>query len=514
MRDFLRAQRGQYSLLPPSIEEWLPENHLARFVVEAVEMLNLESIYGAYGKRGSTPYDPKLLLSLLFYGYATGVFSSRKLEQASYDSVAFRYICGNHHPDHDTIATFRKRFLPQLQELFVQILLLAQEMGFGKVGQLNIDGTKIKANASKHHAMSYDRIQQLEAQYKAEIKRLLTLAEQADQEDQELDIPAELARREDRLTRLREARKVLEQRAQADYERAQEEYEQKMADRKNKEQRTGRKPSGRPPQEPDPTVDAKLQYNFTDEESRIMKTKDGFDQCYNAQAAVTDDMLVAATHLSNAPNDKEQLEPVLDALNDLAGRVDKVTADTGYFSAKNIEMAWERNMDPHIATGRQEHNEWLNEQLNQTTVPTELPEDATAKERMAHKLRTKQGKEIYRKRKMTVEPVFGIIKEAMGFRRFLLRGLEQVQSEWTLVCMSYNLKRLFNLKTQRDRSVQSAQKAGNQQKKAQKTAIEGAFGGQLDQMRHLASQWLISIRHCNASQHLQFVAVTNSPTGC
>lgn len=514
MRKFITAQRGQYSLLPPSIEEWLPENHLARFVAEAVEMLDLHSIYRAYGKSGSAAYDPKLLLGLLFYGYATGVFSSRKLEQASYDSVAFRYICGNQHPDHDTIATFRKRFLPELQGLFVQILLLAQEMGFGKVGQVNIDGTKINANASKHHAMSYKRIKELEAQYEEEVKRLMGLAQEADLGEQELDIPAELSRREERLSRLREARQVLEQRAQADYECRKKAYDEKMAERKKKEQQTGRKPGGRPPKAPSPQTSPKSQYNFTDEESRIMKGKDGFAQCYNAQAAVTNDMLVAAAHLSNAPNDKEQLRPVLDALGAQARKVEKAAADTGYFSEKNIALAQGRGIDPYIATGRQPHNQWLNSQLDKPAGQAGLPENATAKERMAHKLRTKQGKAIYRQRKMTVEPVFGIIKEAMGFRRFSLRGLEQARSEWAFVCMSYNLKRLFNLKTQRDKSAQAAQKAGNQQKNVVQATNLGFFFSKLAELAHAASQPLLCTRGYGYPYRHDFVLVPSSPTGC
>ena len=514
MREFITAKRGQYSLLPASIEEWLPETHLARFVVEAVEMLDLSSIYRVYGVTGSKPYDPKLLVGLLFYGYATGVFSSRKLEAGSYDSVAFRYICGNEHPDHDTIATFRKRFLKELEGLFVQILLLAQEMGFGKVGQINVDGTKLNANASKHHAMSYDRIRQLEAQYESEVKRLLELASDADQNDQELDIPAELARRDHRLARLREARKVLEQRAQADYEAKKQEYDQKMAQRKEQEQQRGKKPGGKAPQAPSPEVDPKSQYNFSDEESRIMKTKDGFNQCYNAQAAVTNDMLVAASYVSAQPNDKEQLEPVLDAIPAQAGKVEQVAADTGYFSEKNIGIAQNRNIDPHIATGRQPHNQWLTQQLDKTPHPSALPQDATPKERMAHKLRTDEGKEVYRQRKMTVEPVFGIIKETMGFRRFSLRGLEQVRGEWSLVCMSYNLKRLFTLKIQREKSVQTAQNPENQPKNNSQNEILAAFFHKLTEGLHTASQFLPSMRLHRASHHQTFRYAACSPTGC
>ena len=227
MRKFITADRHQISLLPPSIEEWLPENHLARFVVEVVEELDLSKINTAYSKTGAPPYDPKMMLSLLFYGYATGVFSSRKLEKATYDSVAFRFMCGNYHPDHDSIATFRKRFLGELNNLFVQILLLAQQMGFARIGNVNVDGTKMKANASKHHAMSYDRIKKLESQLKEEVNKLLDLAQTADEEEMELDIPEEIQRRKARLEKLKEAKQVLEQRAAQRYEEEKESSRQR-----------------------------------------------------------------------------------------------------------------------------------------------------------------------------------------------------------------------------------------------------------------------------------------------
>lgn len=222
MRDFIRANRNQISLLPPSIDEWLPENHLARFVVEVVEELDLTKLYKVYGKTGRPPYDPKLMLGMLFYGYSTGVFSSRKLEQSTYDSVAMHYVWGNYHPDHDSIATFRRRFIEELDALFVQILLIAQQMGFAKVGNVNVDGTKIQANASRHHAMSYDRIKKLELLLQEEVSKLLELAEQADEDELGLDIPTEIERRENRLEKLKEAKTVLKHRAQVKYEEEKE----------------------------------------------------------------------------------------------------------------------------------------------------------------------------------------------------------------------------------------------------------------------------------------------------
>lgn len=513
MGKFIEADRHQYSLLPAAIDDWLPQNHLARFVVEAVEMLDLSAIYACYGARGGRAYGPKLMVSLLFYGYATGVFSSRKLEAASYDSVAFRYICGNHHPDHDTIATFRKQFLAELEGLFVQILLMARELGFGHVGQLNIDGTKIQANASKHSAMSYEYLQKLESQYQAEVARLLSLAEAEDQSARELDIPAEVARREERLLRLREAREVLQARAQADYEAKQAEYEAKVAARKEKEEQSGKKPRGPAPKPPTPEVDPKSQYNFTDSESRIMKTKDGFEQCYNAQAAVTNDMLVAATHLSNQPNDKEQLEPTLAAIPETAGEVKVATADTGYFSQANIRIAQRAGIDPYIATGRQPHNQWLTRKLDPASDQASEPETASLspKQRMAQKLSTPEGKERYRHRKMTVEPVFGIIKEVMGFRRFSLRGEQQAKGEWSLVCTAYNLKRLFNLILQREKSVQATE---NDPKKDQNHPDKRQICQFLHTAIHRAANPIRSLCRHRPSHHQQARGITISPTGC
>ncbi len=454
MRKFITADRHQISLLPPSIEEWLPENHLARFVVEVVEELDLSSIKASYGKTGGAPYAPQLMLGLLFYGYATGVFSSRKLEQASYDSVAFRFICGNHHPDHDSIATFRKRFLGELNKLFVQILILAQQMGFAKIGNVNIDGTKMKANASKHHAMSYDRIKKLEAQLKEEVNKLLDLAKTADEEEIDLDIPEEIQRREDRLKKLKEAKQVIEQRAAKRYEEEKEVYDEKIKERELKEKQTGKKPRGRAPKAPQEEPLPKDQYNFTDPQSRIMKTSNGFDQCYNGQAAVNDEMLIVGAYANAHCNDKKELIPTLDAIDESLGKIDTATADNGYFSESNIEQVQSREIDPHVAAGGDKHNQWLKDYL-ESVKEDKLPdpnqilvesEPTSAKEKMRRKLKTDEGKEIYRKRKMTVEPVFGIIKEIMGFRRFSLRGEQKINGEWLLVCTAYNLKRLFNLK--------------------------------------------------------------------
>ena len=336
---FRQVDRKTLYLMPPSMNDWLPEGHLARFIIEIVGQLNLTAIKSAYAGRGSKAHHPEMLLALLFYGYATGVFSSRKLEQATYDSVAFRYIAANNHPDHDTIATFRKRFLPELAPLFVQILLIAQQMGCLKLGKVSLDGTKIKANASKHQALSWKYANELEAQLEAEVAELLRQAEEADSSEAPpdgLDLPAELARRKERLAAIARAKAEIERRAAERHAREQAEYEHKLAERKAKEQNTGRKRQGKEPKPPEPGPRDKDQVNLTDDESRIMPVPGGgFDQCYNAQAGVdVDSMLIVSQHLSQHPNDKLEIVPALAALTALPetlGTVDGVLADAGYF---------------------------------------------------------------------------------------------------------------------------------------------------------------------------------------
>lgn len=446
---FRQVDRKTLFLLPPSIDDWLPEGHLARFVVEIVEQLDLTAIKSNYAGRGSKAHHPAMLLALLFYGYATGIFSSRKLERATYDSVAFRYIAANDHPDHDTIANFRKRFLPELPSLFVQILLVAQQMGILKMGKVSLDGTKIKANASKHRALSWQYACKLEAQLKAEVQDLLRQAEEADRTDvpDGLDIPAELTRRKERLVAIAKAKAEIEQRATARQAAEQAEYEKKLAERKGKEQKTGKKPRGKQPQPPVSGPQGKDQVNLTDEESRIMPVSGGgFEQCYNAQASVdVETMLIVAPHLSQNPNDKLEIEPALAALTALPeslGTVDTLLADAGYFSATNVDHCLAHKALPYISAGRDTHNPTLEERFAE---PAPLPDDADSVTQMKHRLKTRDGRALYAKRKSTVEPVFGIIKAVMGFRQFLLRGVESVRKEWDLVCMAWNLKRMHAL---------------------------------------------------------------------
>ncbi len=447
--NFVECDRETLYLLPPSVQDWLPEGHLARFVVEIVEQLDLRSLKESFAGRGSQPYNPEMLLALLFYGYATGVFSSRKLERNTYDSVAFRFIAANTHPDHDTIANFRRRFLPQLKALFVEILLIARQMEVLKLGSVSLDGSKVKANASRHKALSYDHACKLEAQLKSEVAELLKKAEAADRADipDGMSIPEELERREKRLAAIAEAKAEIERRASERHAREHAAYEKKVAERAEKEKTTGKKAKGKKPKPPKPGPNAKDQVNLTDEESRIMPVSDGgFEQAYNVQAGVdTATKLIVATHITQQPNDKQELKPTLDnlaALPKVLGTVTEMIADSGYFSEANVSECEGQEITPYIAVGRDQHNQSLWDRFRE---PPPLPDDADSVTRMKHRLRTAAGKAVYALRKVTSEPVFGIIKEAMGFRSFLLRGYEAVQGEWNLVCMAWNIKRLHAL---------------------------------------------------------------------
>jgi len=450
MSNFRPIDRQTSFLLPPSVDEWLPEKHLARFVVELIDDLDVSAMSGAYRGSGSASYHPRLLLGILVYGYATGVFSSRKLERATYDSVAFRFIAANDHPDHDTIATFRRRFLKEIEGLFVQLLLLAREMGMLKMGTVALDGTKIHANASKHSALSYEHAGKIEAQLKAEVAELLAKAEAADQSaaPDGMSIPDELARREDRLQKIAAARAKIEARAKERFEREQAEHQAKLAAREAKEKTTGKKPGGKPPEPPVEGPRPTDQINLTDEDSRIMPISGGgFEQCYNAQAVVAEgSLLVVATNVVQAPNDKQQLEPMLAKINALPkdlGKADVMLGDNGYFSAANVTACVAAEIEPLLAMGRDSHHPSLSERFADAP-PT--PENPTPVEAMAHRLQTPEGKKLYALRKHTPEPVFGIIKSVLGFRQFLLRGLDKVSGEWTLVTMAWNVKRMFALK--------------------------------------------------------------------
>lgn len=430
--------------------EALAPDHLARFVVDSVAQLDLSRIYGQYAPIGGEAIAPEILLGLLFYGYATGVFSSRKIEKATYESIPFRYLAGGVHPDHDTIANFRKTFLAEIQELFVQILLVAQAAGVLRLGNLSLDGSKIHADASKSHALSYGRLVELEAELKQEVQELLSLGEQADQGEATLPeglvLEDELSLRQARLVNLTQARKVLEERASERYAAEKAEYEAKMKERTRKARKRHHKPKGRPPKAPEPGPRDKDQYNFTDPDSRIMKnsTNDGFDQHYNVQVAADQESLLIVAHaLSNHPNDKQEALPTLKAMPVEIGTPNAVAMDNGYFSETNIQDCEDLGIEPYIATGREPHHlDWHTFFQQQSKPPAD---EASPIVKMAYKLQTEIGQEIYRLRKCTVEPIIGIIKEILGFRQFSLRGLAAAAGEWGLVCLAFNLKRLHRL---------------------------------------------------------------------
>ncbi len=448
MSNFRLIDRETGFLMPPSVDEWLPKRHLARFVVEIIGQLDLGAMTSRYRGSGEKSYHPELLLGLIVYGYATGVFSSRKLERATYDSVAFRFVAANEHPDHDTIANFRHRFIKQIEPLFVQVLALAREMGMLKLGTVALDGTKIHANASRHSALSYGHASKIEAQLHEEVARLLAQAEAADCADipDGMSIPEELARRTARLAAIAAAKARIEARAKERHAREQAEYEAKLA-KQDAKRAAGKKPRGRPLKAPVPGPLPTDQVNLTDDDSRIMPMPDGgFEQCYNAQAAVAaGSLLVVAADVTQATNDKQQVEPMLGklaGLPDALGKVEHLLADAGYFSEANVNACDAGGIEPVIATGREAHHPSL-EERHAPAPPA--PENSTPLAAMRHRLKTQEGKERYALRKQVVEPVFGIIKSALGFRQCLLRGLEQVRGEWRLVTLSWNIKRMFVL---------------------------------------------------------------------
>lgn len=450
MARFIPIQRDNDYLFPPSMSDWLPEHHLSRFVVEIVEQLDLKPMEKAYGTSGSDAFHPALLLSIMIYGYATGVFSSRKLEQATYDSVAFRFVAANTHPDHDTLNTFRKRFLKEIEALLVQVLLIAHAMNLFKLGNIALDGSKIKANASKHSALSYGHIKKLEEQLKGEVKKLMAMAEEANSEQtipDGMNLPEEIARREDRIKAIATAKTKIEERAKERHQQERAEYEAKVSKREEKAKQSVKPPPGNAPVAPTEGVRDGDQINLTDEESRIMKVSGGgFEQCYNAQLAVDmDSMLIVNTDTVQACNDKQQILPALErlaALPKALGKLDNLVADTGYCSEANVKACVEKNVTPLIAVSREEHHL---DPLARFTEPPPLKENATEMEKMRHQLQTKAGRAIYAQRKSTVEPVLGIVKSVLGFRQFSLRGLENVKGEMKLVAMAWNLKRMFVL---------------------------------------------------------------------
>lgn len=418
-------------LLPPSLREWMPEDHLAYFVSDVVDQLDLSAMDRIYGneKRGQPPYDPRMMTKLLVYAYCVGVFSSRRIERRLMEDIAFRVLAADNQPNFRTISDFRKIHLNALEGMFEQVLKIALEAGALKVGRVALDGTKMKANASKHKAMSYDRMKEKERDLRAEVKELMAQAEAADAEEDKRygdkrgdELPAELARRETRLKAIREAKRALEERARE--KAAAEAKEAKQAKPKDKDQ-----------------------YNFTDPESRIMKGPDGFLQGYNAQAAVEPMLqLIVGQTVTAATNDKQQLEPMIAVIEEQSGqRPEEILADSGYCSEKNLEVLEsaedpKRRIEGFIATERQKHDEY-----KELCPRGPLPAGASRVDRMRRKLKTKSGKAVYAARKTIVEPVFGQIKHARGFRQFLTRGIDKVRGEWSLVCLTHNVLKLYRL---------------------------------------------------------------------
>ncbi len=427
-------------LLPPSLREWLPEDHLSYFVSDLIDQLDLSQIEQHYEReeRGYPPYHPRMMTKVLVYGYCVGVFSSRRLEKRLSEDIAFRVLAAGNEPDFRTISEFRRIHLKALEGLFVQVLQLALKLGAMKLGRVAIDGTKIKANASKHKAMSYERMLREEQRLREEVKQLLAEAEQTDKDEDKRygrnrrgdELPAELGRREERLKRIAEAKKALDARARAEAEQKDQNSD------KNGRPGAGSKRGRRAAAQPKP----KAQHNFTDPESRIMKGPDGFVQAYNAQAAVEPALqLIVGQALSQQANDKQQLIPMIERVREQAGqKVQQVLADSGYYSEENLRKAAKKKVDLYVATGKQKHNQ---------PVPSSprgrIPKSATLVERMKRKLMSKAGQGIYARRKTIVEPVFGQIKQAQGFRQFLLRGVDKVRSEWALVCATHNMLKLY-----------------------------------------------------------------------
>ena len=416
----------QALLLPPSLREWLPDDHLAYFVGDLVDQLDLSAILGAYAaeERGSPPYHPVMLTKVLVYAYCVGVFSSRKIQRRLLEDIPFRVLAAGNDPDFRTIADFRKRHLAALQGLFEQVLRLARELGVPRVGRVAIDGSKVQANASKHKAMSYGRMGEKTRQLRDEVKALLAQAEAADAQDDAAygadrrgdELPADLKRREDRLARIKEAKQALEARAKAEASAA-----------------------GTPPAKAKPL--SKAQYNFTDPESRIMKTPDGFAQAYNTQIAVDDLQWIVGHAVTQETNDKKQLLPMITTVTQQSGETPtQVLADAGYGSEASLTAVAVLPIDAYVSTRKQKHGE------RPAPCPRgRIPKAATVLDRMTRKLQTKAGAAIYAARKGMVEPVFGQIKEARGFRRFLLRGYAKVQAEWALVCTTHNILKLYRL---------------------------------------------------------------------
>ena len=453
---FVNIDRDTPLLLPPNLRDWVPADHLAHFVVDAAEALDLRQVKVNNRGTGDAQYPPAMMLGLLIYSYATGTFGSRRIEQSTHDNVAVRFLTADTHPDHDTICTFRRENGPLLSESFVKVLQLAQELKVLKVGQLtvSVDGTKVLANASKHSAISYERAGKQIEQLELEVQQLLAKAEQADATplQEGLTIPQEITRRQERQAALARARAEIEARAAARYATELAEHEKKLAQRQERQAR-GERVGGKPPTPPNPAPAPTEQHNFTDPESRIMKAGSGphFEQSFNAQAAVeVDSRLIVSPRVSQAPNDKQELVPTVQAIPSAVGPLASVLTDNGFYSERAVRQIEQTPTGEPSGTlvyaplDKTSHHRTVAD-LEEKAEPQAPPAGASASEVMRHRLKTASGKALYKLRQQTVEPVFGIIKSAMGFRQFLLRGVNKVSLEWELVCLAYNMRRLHTL---------------------------------------------------------------------
>lgn len=446
---FKQYNPDQPYLLPPSLKDWLPESHLVYFIMDLGDQLDLTDIINSYTKssKGAPAYHPKMMTDLYLYSYCTGTSSSRKIEQKTYEDVAYRVIAGGSHPDHDTIAEFRKRNLKALMGLFVQVLNICKKANLVKLGHVSLDGTKVKANASKHKAMSYTRMCKKEEELKKIVEELFKKAEETDEyEDKKygkgkkaFELPEELKFQEGRLRKIREAKAALEEEAKERAKKEEEERRKKELEAAKK--RKGKK-RGRKPKPISKSPKAKAQKNFTDPESRIMKESSGkgFIQAYNAQAAVdADSQVIVAADVVNAPVDKQQAVPMVEKIKKNTGKnPNEISGDAGYYSEENVEKLEKKKIDVYITPGKENHTK-----RDEPAVRGRPPNNLSIKEKMIRKLRTKKGKKKYGRRKETVEPVFGQIKHCRGFRQFLLRGLEKVQGEWNLMCTTHNILKLY-----------------------------------------------------------------------
>jgi transposase len=448
---FVNVDRNTPMLLSPDLRDWVPENHIVHFLLDALDSVPMHTARVNHRGTGNEQYPPQMMLGVLIYGYITGRFSSREIEAATYSDVAMRYLAADLHPDHDTLCAFRRNNAALLKETFTSVLLLAKEMKVLKVGTVSVDGTKVMANASKHKAVSYKRAGEQIELIEAQVDELLKRAADADSKllADGLSIPEEIALRKARLEKLATARAVIEARAREAAAEQEPGYQEKLAAREAKKAQ-GKRPGGKPPKAPDDTPKDGDQFNFTDPESRIMKAGNGkhFEQAFNAQAAVDADgsLLIVGARVTNSPNDKQQLAPTVASIPASVGVPAAVAVDNGFYSQQQIDLV-EANRQTlvYAAVDKQTHHRSVSD-LEAHQEPPPLDEQAAPVEKMAHRLKTAAGKAIYKLRKETVEPVFGIIKEVMGFRRFSLRGLEKVTLEWDLVAVAFNLKRLFTLK--------------------------------------------------------------------